>query len=107
MFFPVNLAQVYIAPGATDMRKSINGLSILVAEQLELDPLSGRSVSRLLHVPANVAGGRLAGSDWSALSWGILLEGLRLPHYAILYLCTSFFSLSSSKSSAFSNSNLL
>lgn len=41
MFFPVNPAQVYIAPGVTDMRKSINGLSILVAEQLELDPLSG------------------------------------------------------------------
>ncbi|GBE11746.1 IS66 Orf2 like protein [bacterium BMS3Bbin14] len=41
MFFPANLAQVYIAPGATDMRKSINGLSVLVAEQLELDPLSG------------------------------------------------------------------
>ncbi len=41
MFFPVNTAQVFIAPGVTDMRKSINGLSILVAEQLELDPLSG------------------------------------------------------------------
>lgn len=33
--------QVYLAPGATDMRKSINGLSMLVAEQFELDPFSG------------------------------------------------------------------
>ena len=33
--------RVYLATGATDMRKSINGLSILVAEQLNLDPLSG------------------------------------------------------------------
>ncbi len=41
MFFPVNPTQVYIAPGVTDMRKSINGLSILVADHLELDPLSG------------------------------------------------------------------
>jgi len=41
MFFPANPAQVYIAPGVTDMRKSINGLSILVADHLELDPLSG------------------------------------------------------------------
>lgn len=32
---------VYLACGATDMRKSINGLSILVADNLDLDPLSG------------------------------------------------------------------
>ncbi len=41
MFSPANSAQVCIATGVTDMRKSINGLSILVADQLELDPLSG------------------------------------------------------------------
>jgi len=41
MFSPANSAQVYIATGVTDMRKSINGLSILVADQLELDPLAG------------------------------------------------------------------
>jgi transposase len=41
MFFPGVLDQVFIATGATDMRKSINGLSIMVAEQLELNPLSG------------------------------------------------------------------
>ncbi len=33
--------RVYIAIGNTDMRKAINGLSILVESQLELDPLSG------------------------------------------------------------------
>ena len=32
--------QVYLVTGFTDMRKSINGLSIIVAEQLELDPLN-------------------------------------------------------------------
>jgi transposase len=41
MFFPGFPGQVYIATGATDMRKSINGLSIMVAEQLSLNPLSG------------------------------------------------------------------
>lgn len=40
MFFPGLLDQVYIATGATDMRKSINGLSILVADHLTLNPLS-------------------------------------------------------------------
>lgn len=34
-------AKVYIATGITDLRKSINGLSLLVVEQLEHDPLSG------------------------------------------------------------------
>lgn len=41
MFFFGNPVQVYVATGVTDMRKSINGLSILVAEQLDLDPLTG------------------------------------------------------------------
>jgi transposase len=33
--------RVFVKPGATDMRKQINGLSIIVAEQLEMDPLDG------------------------------------------------------------------
>lgn len=33
--------EVYLAVGVTDMRKSINGLSILVADQLDLNPFSG------------------------------------------------------------------
>lgn len=33
--------KVYLAMGVTDMRKSINGLSILVDDQLDLDPFSG------------------------------------------------------------------
>ena len=41
MFFPGLPDQVYIATGATDMRKSINGLSIIVAERFALNPLSG------------------------------------------------------------------
>jgi transposase len=41
MFYPGSTARVYLATGVTDLRKSINGLSILVAEQLELDPFSG------------------------------------------------------------------
>jgi transposase len=33
--------KIYLALGITDMRKSINGLSILVERHLELDPFSG------------------------------------------------------------------
>jgi len=40
--FELNYAiKVFLALGATDMRKSINGLSLLVSEYLELDPFSG------------------------------------------------------------------
>jgi transposase len=41
MFFVSSTVQVYLALGNTDMRKSINGLSILVQEHLEMNPLSG------------------------------------------------------------------
>ena len=41
MFVPTSGVRVYIAPGITDMRKAINGLSLVVADQLELDPFSG------------------------------------------------------------------
>ena len=33
--------QVYLATGVTDMRKSINGLSLVVSEQLGHDPFTG------------------------------------------------------------------
>jgi len=32
---------IYVRPGITDMRKQINGLSIIAAEQMNQDPLSG------------------------------------------------------------------
>ncbi len=41
MMFPLNATQVYIATGVTDMRKSIDGLSFLVVDQLRQDPLTG------------------------------------------------------------------
>jgi transposase len=34
-------AKVYLALGATDMRKSINGLSLLVEDQFDLDLFTG------------------------------------------------------------------
>jgi transposase len=40
MVLPYN-TRIYLAVGSTDMRKAINGLSILVQDELDLDPLSG------------------------------------------------------------------
>lgn len=38
---PSEGVRIFLALGATDMRKSINGLSLLVEEQFELDLFSG------------------------------------------------------------------
>lgn len=62
MFYGSSTAQVYLALGSTDMRKSINGLSILVQEHLEMNPLSGhlfvfcnrsRTVAKVLYWDRN------------------------------------------------------
>jgi transposase len=36
-----NRVKIYIRPGATDMRKGVNGLTALVQEGMEQDPFSG------------------------------------------------------------------
>ncbi len=41
MLVPYLGMKVYLVLGMTDMRKSINGLSILVEKHFELDPFSG------------------------------------------------------------------
>jgi transposase len=41
MIAPAQHTRVHLALGSTDMRKGINGLSILVEAVLELDPFSG------------------------------------------------------------------
>lgn len=41
MIKQVSGIRVYLASGDTDMRKSINGLSIIVESRFELDPFSG------------------------------------------------------------------
>jgi len=41
MLLTSSQTRVYLALGNTDMRKAINGLSILVQESMDLDPFSG------------------------------------------------------------------
>jgi transposase len=41
MIIDLEKLNIYVSPGVTDMRKQINGLSILVQEELEKDPFSG------------------------------------------------------------------
>ena len=41
MFIDFTKIQVYVRPGMTDMRKAINGLSIIAEQEMEFDPFSG------------------------------------------------------------------
>jgi len=41
MIYLPSHTRVFLAPGGTDMRKAINGLSIMVEGVLDLDPFSG------------------------------------------------------------------
>ncbi|PEI36745.1 IS66 family insertion sequence hypothetical protein [Bacillus pseudomycoides] len=40
MISEVSIEKVYLAQGATDLRKSIDGLAAIVKEEFELDPFS-------------------------------------------------------------------
>lgn len=41
MILPTNPKRVFLAVGNTDMRKSINGLSVLVEQAMDLNPFDG------------------------------------------------------------------
>lgn len=99
--WPVSGVKVYVALGATDLRKSQDSLAALVAGQLGLDPLSGslfvfanrrRKLVKVLYWDRNGycvwqkrlekqvfrwlpgEAGSVAGLGWRELTW--LLEGL-------------------------------
>ena len=105
MWPAVGRVQVYVALGATDLRKSQDALAVLVAEQLALDPLAGhlfvfgnrrRTMVKVLYWDRNGycvwqkrlekqvfrwprgEGGAVAALGWRELTW--LLEGLEVGH---------------------------
>ena len=41
MIFDLSKAKIFIRPGATDLRKAANGLSMIVQETMKQDPFSG------------------------------------------------------------------
>jgi transposase len=41
MTVDLNAVKIYIRPGHTDLRKAAKGLTVLVQDQMQLDPLSG------------------------------------------------------------------
>jgi transposase len=63
--------RIYVATGATDLRRSIDGLSALVREQLQLDPLSGH-----LFLFRNRRGDRLKILLWDQSGF-VTVQGVR------------------------------
>jgi len=41
MIFDLSKARIFLRPGITDLRKAVNGLSVIVQEDIEQDPFSG------------------------------------------------------------------
>jgi transposase len=41
MTLDVSRVKIYIRPGQTDLRKAVNGLTVLIQEQMKGDPFSG------------------------------------------------------------------
>jgi len=41
MIFDLSKARIFLRPGTTDLRKAVNGLSIIVQDDIKQDPFSG------------------------------------------------------------------
>jgi len=41
MIFDLSKARIFLQPGSTDLRKAVNGLSVIVQENMKQDPFSG------------------------------------------------------------------
>lgn len=63
--------RVYLALGATDMRKSIDGLSLIVSESFSMDPFS-----RALFVFCNRKGNRVKILEWEESGFWLHMKRL-------------------------------
>ncbi len=67
---------VYICCGPTDMRKSINGLSVMVSEHFSLDPFS-----ESLFVFCNKARNRMKILEWDGDGFWLYFKRLERGHF--------------------------
>ena len=69
--------RIYLATGATDLRRSIDGLAVLVRERFTLDPLSGH-----LFLFRNRRGDRLKILAWDQGGFWVLYKRLERGTFA-------------------------
>ena len=76
MYSEQRIDQVYLAAGATDLRKSIDGLSIIVLEKFKLDPFS-----RNLYVFCNRKRDKLKILEWSSSGFWLHYKRLEKDYF--------------------------
>jgi len=69
--------RIYVAAGVTDLRRSIDGLSVVVRDRLQLDPLSGH-----LFLFRNRRGDRLKILAWDQGGFWVLYKRLERGTFA-------------------------
>jgi transposase len=69
--------RIYVATGATDLRRSIDGLAALVRERFDLDPLSGH-----LFLFRNRRGDRVKILAWDQSGFWVLYKRLERGTFA-------------------------
>jgi transposase len=69
--------RIYVATGATDLRRSVDGLSAVVRERFEVDPLSGH-----LFLFRNRRGDRLKILVWDRSGFWVLYKRLERGTFA-------------------------
>jgi transposase len=71
MILDISKLKIYVKPGPTDFRKQINGLSIIVQEEMELNPLNGN-----LYVFCNRSRNRIKILYWDKTGFAMWLKRL-------------------------------
>lgn len=71
MFFKVEPSAIYLAQGATDLRKSINGLSAIVRSHFQLNPFDHN-----LYVFCNGRRNRLKVLQWDGTGFWVYYKAL-------------------------------
>ena len=71
MIVDIAKVKIYVKPGSTDFRKQINGLSIIVKEEMALNPLNGN-----LYIFCNKARNRLKILYWDKTGFCMWLKRL-------------------------------
>ena len=77
MFYDISKCKIFVKPGSTDFRKQINGLSIIVQEQMQLNPLDNN-----LYIFCNKSRNRLKVLYWDRNGFCLWFKRLELDKFA-------------------------